>query len=421
MTFYPERSAKRTRTAGFFSFLLLGHIILCSVAWVPEYIDRLGITFAVWGIVLGLAPIGAITAIVVTPLLISRFGVTPVIRASSALTGVFLVPLGLVDNVIYWAVLHMVFHFMASLTGVCVNAHAVLVQKRVSQPILTGMHAGWSIGAVGAALSGGLATLAVPLEYYLLFVAFATIVGFEICSRDLLSPAEDGHREEQTPNPLRNFVRIPGRIWLLSFGLLCAVLPEISVLEWSAVLARETGADLFVRPVPFAGFMVGMIIGRLSFARITRSLDGGRVASAGASLAAVSMVVGIFGATVLRDFSAVWATLWMALLWLIAGFGLAPVGPTMMAATSNVSGISTPQAISVLSFVTQTVSILAKVIMGAIAEVSSVSWAFIIPVGSLFVAAWIANQVREERKSSRLEEPSLITAPLPIVVDDSKH
>lgn len=387
----------------------------------PEYIDRLGITFAVWGVVLGLAPIGAIAAIVVTPVLISRFGVTPVTRVAAALTGIFLVPLGLIDNVVYWAVLHMVFHFMASLTGVCVNTHAVLVQKKVDKPILTGMHAGWSIGAVGAALTGGLATLTVPLEYYLLLVSLTTVLGFEICRRHLLDPSEDSHQEEPNRKTLTGFTRIPARIWLLSFGLLCAVLPEIAVVEWSAVLSRETGANLLVRPVPFAGFMIGMIVGRLSFSRITRSLDVGRVASAGAGLAAASMVIGILGATLIQEFSAIWATLWMALLWLVAGFGLAPVGPTMMASTSSVAGIGTPQAISVLSFVTQTVSILAKVVMGAVAEATSVPWAFLIPVGSLIVAAWIANQIREEHRSAQLEEPSLITAPLPIIADESRQ
>jgi hypothetical protein len=133
------------------------------------------------------------------------------------------------------------------------------------------------------------------------------------------------------------------------------------------------------------------------------------------------MVIGILGATLIQEFSAIWATLWMALLWLVAGFGLAPVGPTMMASTSSVAGIGTPQAISVLSFVTQTVSILAKVVMGAVAEATSVPWAFLIPVGSLIVAAWIANQIREEHRSAQLEEPSLITAPLPIIADESRQ
>lgn len=65
------------RRAGFMTFLLLGHMMLSLNAWVPEYIDRLGVSLATWGLILGGAPVGEMTAIAVAPPLISRMGVTP--------------------------------------------------------------------------------------------------------------------------------------------------------------------------------------------------------------------------------------------------------------------------------------------------------------------------------------------------------
>jgi hypothetical protein len=39
----------------------MGHGALASVAWVPEYIDRLGVSFATWGTIIGFSVIGSIT------------------------------------------------------------------------------------------------------------------------------------------------------------------------------------------------------------------------------------------------------------------------------------------------------------------------------------------------------------------------
>jgi len=58
--------------------------------------------------------------------------------------------------------------------------------------------------------------------------------------------------------------KIPPRIWILAFALLCVVLPELAIFEWSAILTRAAGIDLALRAVPFGAFMMGMIIGAVS-------------------------------------------------------------------------------------------------------------------------------------------------------------
>ena len=123
MTRRPVAELARARRASFISFLLLGHLVLCSIAWVPEYIDRLGVSFAQWGIILGLAPIGALSAVITAPLMINRFGTSPVMRVTALLATVALVPLGFVTNVPLWTVLNTLFNFLAGLTGVAVNTH----------------------------------------------------------------------------------------------------------------------------------------------------------------------------------------------------------------------------------------------------------------------------------------------------------
>ena len=418
MSLRPVTELAGTRRAGFVTFFLLGHMVLSSVAWVPEYIERLNVSFATWGVILSFAPLGAISAIVIAPILINKLGVTPVMRIAAILSVFFLVPLGFTSSVPSWAALNMVFNFLASLAGVSINTHAVLLQKKVNEPILSGMHAGWSLGAVAAAASGAIATLLISLEVYLIATAIVTVIGFEVSARYLLSPANDGHHEERVNGSRTRITKIPARLWLLAFGLLCAVMPEISVLEWSAVLARDTGAELALRALPFATFMVGMITGRLSVNRLARRFDVHAIAVSGAAAGAAAMGAGIAGAVLFSNASSTGAIVWLAALWLFAGLGLAPLGPTMISTGSHVPGVMTTQAIGILSFVAQSVSILAKVLMGAIAEGVAVSAAFAVPVALLGIGALIAHRTSESTKRIELALANPPTGPLPIISAD---
>jgi hypothetical protein len=309
-------------------------------------------------------------------------------------------------------------NFLAGLTGVAVNTHGVLLQKKVKESILSGLHAGWSIGAVAAAASGGIATLLTSLEIYLITVALFTLAGFLIIHRFLLNPHEDGHREEGSTSSRRPLRELPPRIWLLAFGLLCAVVPEIAVFEWSAVLSRSAGADVALRALPFATFMVGMIVGRLSISTLARRFDIHAISVAGAIASGISMGLGVGGAWLLSPLSPVSAVLWLAGLWSVAGMGLAPVGPTMISTGSSLPGIMTTQAISVLSFVAQSMSIVAKVSMGAIAEGSSVFLAFSVPIAMLFLGAIIAHRTSTRVRARDIERVPAVTGPLPVVLSE---
>ena len=141
-------------------------------------------------------------------------------------------------------------------------------------------------------------------------------------------------------------------------------MPEIAVLEWSATLARASGVDLVLRALPFATFMMGMIVGRLAISRLTRRFDVHSISVAGAMISGSAMAAGLWGAHLLGAYSAELAIIWLAALWLFAGLGLAPLGPTMISTSSTVPGLTTAQAVGTLVFVTQSVSIGAKIAMG---------------------------------------------------------
>ncbi len=406
----------RAKRSSFLLFIMMGHLVLSFVAWVPEFIDRLGVSFITWGIILGFAPVGAIAAIVIAPRLILRLGSTPIFVLGAITGSSLIIPLGLITESVLWTLINMVFHFFLSLAGVGLNAHAVSLQGRFDYPILGGLHAGWSMGAVAAALSGALAVTVMPLPTYFVIVGvFSALVTLSL-SRFLLKPNEDSQKHNGTEKRPQFSFRIPGRLWLIAFALVCALFPEVAVLEWSAVLVREEiGADTVLRSVPFGAFMAGMIVGRLALARMAKSFRPAGIAMVGSASSAVTMAGGIVIAFWLATVSPTLAVVALSALWAFAGFGLAALGPTAIAETSKIPGVSGAHALAMISFTAQISSIGAKIVMGAIAQEGNVYVAFIVPVIFFTVGAVLASRLRnglDYTDISRVQPP---TGPIPII------
>lgn len=395
----------------------MGHGALASVAWVPEYIDRLGVSFAAWGTIIGFGIFGSITPLLFASRLIMRFGARPVIRFANYGGMTMLISLGLTTEPAIWLFLNIGFNFFMSLLGVSVNSHAVMLQKHISKNIVGRMHAGWSIGAVGAAITGGLSTTFLPLEVFLVAVAVLTVIAFEFLLRWMLSPIEDGHVEEKAGSVKRKFYQMPSQLWLLALGLFAVVYPEVAVIDWAAVFARDVlNAEVALRSVPFAVFMVGMIVGRLSMGRLAEKMHPHHLASRGAALAAVSLgLVAIFAGLV-ASFNVGLGLLVTSLLWGLAGLGLAPAAPTFFSAAGHVKGVSTAWAISRLSLFNSMVSIGAKTLMGALVEGVGLSLAFFFPVILATIAAFLADNFAKRARISELDAAAPPTGPISIIV-----
>lgn len=416
MTTATAERIEEARRASFFVFIILGHLALCSVAWVPEYIDRLGVSFTVWGTILGVAPIGALAAVLIATRVMLRFGIRRVMWAGVGLAAVSLVLLGIVTDYLLWGLVNLAFNFFSSLAGVAINSHSVTVQKRIHKPVMGGLHGGWSIGAIIAAISGGTATVLITLEPYLIGVAVITVGGFALVASKLLGPDEDGYRQEHANAPAARFYQYPLRLWLIAFGFFAAILPEVTVWDWSAVFARDSlGTELAWRSVPFIAFMAGMIIGRFSLAKLAERTEVHILAFRGAVLSAIFLTVGVFLGPVIAEFSPSVSLAFVAVVWLVAGLGIAPLAPTFIASSGHVEGVSSARAVSLLSFVLQVVSVGAKILMGAMAEGINVGAAFWLPIVVLAIGAWLVLTQAKSGPIADLDSYQPPTGPMPII------
>lgn len=413
----PGARLRKAQISSLVIFVLMGHGALASVAWVPEYIDRLGVSFATWGTIIGFSVIGSITPLLFASRLMMRFGARPVIRFANYGGMIFLVSLAWTNDPALWMLLNIGFNFFMSLLGVSVNAHAVMLQKHISINIIGRMHAGWSLGAVAAAITGAISTTFLTLEIFLIIVAVVTVIAFEFGLRWILSPEEDGHIEERAGVVKRKFYQMPSQLWLLAVGLFAAVYPEVAVIDWAAVFARDVlDADVALRSLPFAVFMVGMIIGRLSMTRLAERMHPHHLASRGAALAAISLALVALFAGMVADVSSGLGLMVTSILWGLAGLGLAPAAPAFFSAAGHVPGVSTAWAVSRLSLFNSSVSIMAKATMGAFVEGVGLSLAFFFPVLLAVAAAFIADGFAKRARINELNAAAPPTGPISIIV-----
>ncbi|MEK9986977.1 MAG: MFS transporter [Aquiluna sp.] len=399
------------------TFVLMGHGALASVAWVPEYIDRLGVSFATWGTIIGFSVIGSITPLLFASRLMMRFGSRPVIRIANYAGMFFLILLGWTNDPALWMLINIFFNFSMSLLGVSVNSHAVLLQKQISINIIGRMHAGWSLGAVGAAITGAISTTFLNLELFLILVAIVTVIIFEFTLRWLLSPEEDGHVEEKAGVVKRMIYQMTSQLWFLAIGLFAAIYPEVAVIDWAAVFARDVlSVDVALRSIPFGVFMVGMIVGRLSMTRLAQKYHPHYLASRGAFLAAGALAIAALSAGAVSSFNTILGLVTASVLWGLAGLGLAPASPAFFSAGGHIPGVSTSWAVSRLSLFNSSVAIGAKAGMGALVEGVGLSAAFFFPVILAVISGIIADQWAKRARRSELNAAAPPTGPISVIV-----
>lgn len=411
LTTERAKSAEFALVAVFFT---QGVLAITYIPRIPEIIDQIGVSFGAWGLIIGLAGLGALIPLLITNRLIGRFGTMPVVRLSSVMLVLATMSLGLATNGWVYFLFHAFMMFCMSFFNISVNAQSVMLQKKVNRVILGKLHAAWSIGAASsAALSGILASL-VPLQTHLVIVSLAALVAFEVFNRRILSPSEDGHSEERQATVRIPFFKSPTQLWLLAFGLFAGVFPELVLMDWSAVFSKQV---MLLNPtlgaIPYTAFTVAMIAGRLLIGRATKRYHISDLSKWGGIFGSIAMLLGVLVAPPLVSISPILGLVVLSLFWAVSGLGMAPMVPSFFGAAGHVAGLTTAQALSRMALVNAMAVIVAKIFMGALAQGAGLVLAFIFPITMMFIAGLLAGRVaRNSKRKEALENAFPPTGPI---------
>jgi MFS family permease len=305
-------------------FCLFGVVLAVWITRIPAIKARLRLSDGVLGIALFAIPAGLLLVTLVVGRLVDRFGSARVTRVAGVCMPLSLIPPALAGGLAPLMVALFVFGASAGALDVGMNANGVLVERARGRPVMTSLHAGYSIGAlVGAVLGGLFAGAGIgPRPTFLIVglpsAAVAVASGRWLITEQAAQRAADPRQPadpaaavdpagiqqraglgDQAPPPRRGRPLRP-RVLILLLGTvgLCGLLVEGAAADWSAVYLRDNlGTSAGFAAAGFAAFALAMTAGRLLGDRLAARLGPARLIRVSGLVAAAGLAGGLISDT----------------------------------------------------------------------------------------------------------------------------
>ena len=263
--------------------------------------------------------------------------------------------------------------FTTGVLDVTMNMQGVAAERRLPKPILSGLHAAFSIGVLGGALAAGAAASADQSpQTHLLGVGIGCALVTLAVAPALLPPGADA--ASGGPSFARPSKALAG-VGAIAF---CVLLAEGAIADWSAIhLAETLSASDATAVAGLAAFSATMTIGRLLGDRITQRLGSVAHLRGGALVAAAGIVVAATGPSVpvaVAGFA-------------FAGIGLSALFPLVVRAAADSAGDTPGPAIAAVSTAGYGGLVTGPPLVGFLAEATSLRLALAAVLGLLCLAA----------------------------------
>ncbi|MBV7525488.1 Inner membrane protein YbjJ [compost metagenome] len=360
------------------AFLIAGLLMSAWAPLVPLVKARAGLDDGGLGLLLlGLGG-GSIAAMPFAGYLTAHYGCRPVVIWATIVLCAVLPLLSTMEWLPGLVIAVIIFGASMGMLDCAMNIQSVIVEKNSGQTLQSGFHGLYSVGGiVGAGAMTALLTFGLdPLIAALCIVT--TVLGslYKAAPTLLTYGTERG-------GPL---FAVPRGIVLL-LGTLCFIvfLTEGAMLDWSAVfLVSNRGLEPSIAGLGYASFAAAMTVGRLTGDAIVSKLGGVRVVVLGGLCAAAGMIVslGIDG--------------WPASLigYALVGAGCSNIVPVIFTAVGRQQRM--PQAVAIPAVISMGYAgiLIGPVFIGAVAHLSTLSFALGCLIVLLFFVSAAARSLR---------------------------
>ena len=372
------QSITRARWAVFNIFLLAGLIIGAWVPQIPLAKDRLAVGPAVLGLGLLAIAAGAVFSMPFAGALINRFGSARVTFIGGIIFAIgFLGPVTAPTMPLFVAGGILMGLGMGSM-DVAMNAHGLAVEKALGRPIISGLHAAFSVGAmlgtfIGAFLIDRLGSLAQALIFSATFI----VLQIFMCRNLLPAAIDKGLSESHFGWPTKATIGL---------GALCflALMIEGSVGDWAAILMRQKFAiDAGFAAIGFGCYQAGMAAARFLG-------DASRNRFGAANLMVASALLAAFG----TGAALIAPSPWLSFLgFALGGIGIGNLAPVLFAGGGRLEPQSPGRGIAAVVSMGYAGFLAGPPIIGFVAQVSTLQIGLGLTVVAALVIAVFAKGV----------------------------
>lgn len=270
-----------------------------------------------------------------------------------------------------------------SVHDVALNAEGTALETQGGRPVLGGLHALFSFGAMaGALLCAGLLRLGWSAPVQLAAVSAALAMVLWVSSPHLL----DAHPAAPRGDGQRHFVWPRGPLLVIGCLIFAGMLAEGVMVDWSVLFLQQALSWPQERAaIGYAVFVGAMACARWQADRARARWGDERLLMSSALLATVAMTLTL-----------AWTTPLTALIGLAAvGVGLAPVVPLLYAAAARTPGSTSAAALAAVSSIGYSGFVLGPPLMGGLAKaltLPAAMWTVAVAAGVLAIGALVLRR-----------------------------
>lgn len=365
-------STRQLKAANLYSFMALGMLEASWAPMIPFIKDRFSLDEGSLGLLLLSMGLGSFCALPLVGSLSAKLGCKSLVYISglTMATALFLVSLS--SNLyLTWALL---FLFGMCTIGIDIgsNVNAVMVENSLKKPLMSGFHGGYSLGSllgaffVSSLLSFGLSL--VNCSSIVMVLIFALVI---FGCKALYSKGKEEEFESENKAEIEDLSKSSFfHPLVLIIGCMCFIMysTEGSVMSWSAVFVnQERGVNMEAAGFIYTAFACAMTLMRFLGNRLVSTIGRRKTVVIGSLCVACGFATTVFIPNVAGSIMG----------FTLIGLGAANIVPQLVSFTGHIKGIKVHIAISIINALGYSGILAGPVIIGFIADNSSISTAFI--------------------------------------------
>ena len=374
----PEIQLSAQRLSTRFSFFGLGFATAAWAPLIPFAQQRLHFNHADFGLLLLCSGLGAMLAMPATGKIVQRVGCRVPIGFALLLLAVLLPSLSLWTTPLMMAITLFLFGTAAGSLGVALNIQAVVVEKNSLKSLMSGFHGMASLGGLAGvltitallALSISAVMSAFAVSLLLVIIVFLSVpYNIKAVENTLLEASSKVKKSirQRLPQPL-----------IILIGIACFIIfmTEGAAMDWSGIyLTQQYGVNAAFAGLAYTFFAIAMTTGRFTGHYLIR----------------------YFGEKKLLTYSAICATLGLALVsiapywWLVlvgytlVGTGCSNIVPIMFSRAGRQTVMPSAVALSCVSTMAYTGILVGPAFIGMVSELIGLSTVFMALSGLLLL------------------------------------
>lgn len=376
----------RPRFATACLFLLNGGLLATWATEVPRIKAALRLSELQLGFALLAFTAGSAMILPIIGRALTRYGIKAVAALAALLAALALTASAFAAGMLSLSLTLLVFGAAFGALDVALNSAGVLLEREAKRPLMSGLHAMYSLGALIGAVAGGALIWAglSPTAHVAILLVLSLAAAFIFAPR---LP-----QETQAPSESGAEIAPVGRTWslpLLALGLLaaCAAIPEGAVADWVGIYLRETVlAPAGGEALGFAGFSLMMLIGRLFGDRLSELWGPVRLGQLGSSLAVVGLALALGLPSIVPVVGG----------FALMGLGISVLAPLAFSAVGRIAPHNTASAIAVVTAFFYIGYLAGPPVIGVLAHFASLRAALALLVLTAIVAACLSPLLREK-------------------------